>query len=263
MPTPSGDTFLYNTLQPEVQDNKDTALPLHLSRNQIELQPIRPSPGEADSTEPNHHISLLNTEGQPIHASKESNSRRLPQPLSTTGLGGEEGRVLASPSNFDLDSDDSQMGRKSQKPSLQEPDGSSSTSLGRQNSHAAGNMDSHLEMRRKHPSLESPTAASQTAHLMSRESFTLDNEPPQTPITPNPNSSFFDLPRQDRRNFLLLVLLYFLQGIPMGLASGSVPFLLKQHLSYGQIGVFTLASYPYSLKLLWSPIVDAVWSPKL
>lgn len=47
----------------------------------------------------------------------------------------------------------------------------------------------------------------------------------------------------------------------MGLATGSVPFLLKPHLSYGQIGVFSLASYPYSLKLLWSPIVDAVWSP--
>ena len=49
----------------------------------------------------------------------------------------------------------------------------------------------------------------------------------------------------------------------MGLASGSVPFLLKSHLSYGPIGVYSLASYPYSLKLLWSPIVDAVWTPRL
>jgi len=62
---------------------------------------------------------------------------------------------------------------------------------------------------------------------------------------------------------MLLVLLYFLQGIPMGLAAGSVPFLLKNYMSYGQIGVYSLASYPYSLKLLWSPIVDAVWSPKV
>ncbi|KAK3172438.1 hypothetical protein OEA41_005760 [Lepraria neglecta] len=160
------------------------------------------------------------------------------------------------------------MGRKSTPSSLREPERPSSTASGGQNGHtnghANGNMESHLEMRRKHQSLESPTTASQTASLLSRESFTLDDEPPQTPMTPNPNSSFFDLPRQDRRNFLLLVLLYFLQGIPMGLASGSVPFLLKQqNLSYGQIGVFSLASYPYSLKLLWSPIVDAVWSPKL
>ena len=48
----------------------------------------------------------------------------------------------------------------------------------------------------------------------------------------------------------------------MGLAMGSVPFLLKSHLSYGEIGVFSLASYPYSMKLLWSPIVDAIWSPR-
>ena len=49
----------------------------------------------------------------------------------------------------------------------------------------------------------------------------------------------------------------------MGLASGSVPFLLKKYLSYGQIGIFSLAIYPYSLKLLWSPIVDAVWSRRV
>ena len=261
MPTPSGDTFLYNILQSEIQQQEHTTF--HLSPNQIELKPTRPSFGEPDHTEPSRQISQVNTEEQRTDTSAGLIAPGRPQPLSTAGLDEEEPQPLPSPLNLGIESDDSQMGRKSQKPSLQEPDRPSSTSSGGQNNHANGNMDSHLEMRRKHASLESPTAASQTAHLMSRESFTLDNEPPQTPITPNPNSSFFDLPRQDRRNFLLLVLLYFLQGIPMGLASGSVPFLLKQHLSYGQIGVFTLASYPYSLKLLWSPIVDAVWSPRL
>jgi MFS transporter, PAT family, solute carrier family 33 (acetyl-CoA transportor), member 1 len=129
---------------------------------------------------------------------------------------------------------------------------------------ANGDMNNRIEFRRKRPSIDSPDAAAITAHLMGRESFSLDNEPPQTPQTPGlANNSFWDLPAQDRRNFLLLVLLYFLQGIPMGLAGGSVPFLLKKYLSYGQIGVFSLASYPYSLKLLWSPIVDAVWSPKV
>ena len=153
-----------------------------------------------------------------------------------------------------------QMGRRKQSPRPETP---TSEKSGAQNGKLNGDMESHLEMRRKHPSLESPTAASQTAHLISRDSFSLDDEPPPTPVASNPDTSFFELPRQDRRNFLLLVLLYFLQGIPMGLASGSVPFLLKKHLSYGQIGVFSLASYPYSLKLLWSPIVDAVWSPVL
>ncbi|KAI9733393.1 MAG: hypothetical protein M1834_003477 [Cirrosporium novae-zelandiae] len=126
-----------------------------------------------------------------------------------------------------------------------------------------GSMDSHIGLRRKHPSMEL-TSEAQTARLMSRDSFTLDEEPNTTPQTSDPsNHGFFDLPRQDRRNFLLLVMLYFLQGIPMGLAHGSVPFLLKSQLSYGQIGVFSLATYPYSLKLLWSPIVDAIWSPKV
>jgi MFS transporter, PAT family, solute carrier family 33 (acetyl-CoA transportor), member 1 len=124
-------------------------------------------------------------------------------------------------------------------------------------------MNRHLEFRRKNPSLDSPRA--QTENLLAREGFSLDNPP--TPHTPAAsNHSFWELPLQDRKNFLLLVLLYFLQGIPMGLASGSVPFLLKSPrwgLSYGQIGVFSLATYPYSLKLLWSPIVDAVWSPRV
>lgn len=142
---------------------------------------------------------------------------------------------------------------------------SSDSSAGVQNGHANGAMNSLVEHRRKHASIDSPTSASQTAHLMSRQSFTLD-DPPPTLGGQEPQASskgFRELPEQDRRNFLLLVLLYFLQGIPMGLATGSVPFLLKSHLSYGQIGVFSLASYPYSLKLLWSPIVDAVWSPRV
>ncbi len=109
-----------------------------------------------------------------------------------------------------------------------------------------------------------------TTRLMGRSSFSLDHLP--SPLSPSKShdamggsesKGFFELPEQDRRNFLLLVLLYFLQGIPMGLAGGSVPFLLKEHLSYAQIGVYSLASYPYSLKLLWSPIVDAVWSTRV
>lgn len=108
----------------------------------------------------------------------------------------------------------------------------------------------------------------QTARLMGRSSFSLDHAPPLSPGSAKgdgegSSKGFFELSMQDRRNFLLLVLLYFLQGIPMGLAGGSIPFLLKSHLSYGQIGVYSLASYPYSLKLLWSPIVDAVWSSRI
>ena len=119
-------------------------------------------------------------------------------------------------------------------------------------------MNNSVEMRRKAAPLDSSNL---TDNLMSRESFSLDEPVPKTPSLNN--HGFFELPIQDQRNFSLLVLLYFLQGIPMGLAMGSVPFLLKNHMSYSEMGIFTLAGYPYSLKLLWSPIVDAVWSPKV
>ena len=65
--------------------------------------------------------------------------------------------------------------------------------------------------------------------------------------------------RRDLPDMVLLVMLYVLQGIPLGLAMGSIPFLLKKHLTYGEVAVFSLASYPYSLKLFWSPIVDSVY----
>ena len=67
----------------------------------------------------------------------------------------------------------------------------------------------------------------------------------------------------DKRAMVLLVALYLLQGIPVGLAFGSIPYLLRSKLSYSQIGIFTLCTYPYSLKLLWSPVVDSCYSPRV
>ncbi|KIK07384.1 hypothetical protein K443DRAFT_182209 [Laccaria amethystina LaAM-08-1] len=64
---------------------------------------------------------------------------------------------------------------------------------------------------------------------------------------------------RDKRSMVLLCVLYLIQGVPLGLALGSVPFLLKEHLSYSQLATFALSSYPYSLKLLWSPIVDSLF----
>ena len=42
--------------------------------------------------------------------------------------------------------------------------------------------------------------------------------------------------------------------------AGCRPFLLQSKASYTQIGIFSVASYPYSFKLLWSPIVDSIYS---
>ncbi|KAH9959453.1 acetyl-coenzyme A transporter 1-domain-containing protein [Russula dissimulans] len=68
---------------------------------------------------------------------------------------------------------------------------------------------------------------------------------------------------EDKRAMVLLCVLYLIQGVPIGLALGSIPFILREHLSYSQLATFALSSYPYSLKLIWSPIVDAVYFPSV
>nr|POE62512.1 putative membrane protein [Quercus suber] len=170
------------------------------------------------------------------------------------------------PISFDASQHHPQMPPKKSKSRSPHPRGRHSTSGSLSSSNSIKDMNGAFRERAKHSSsLDVPEDSSvQTARLMNQSSFTLDEAPPMMPAKGGETGkSFLELPEQDRRNFLLLVLLYFLQGIPMGLAGGSVPFLLKSHMSYGQIGVYSLASYPYSLKLLWSPIVDAIWSSRL
>jgi len=95
--------------------------------------------------------------------------------------------------------------------------------------------------------------------------------------------------KKDAFSYAILIALYTLQGIPMGL-SASIPFLIQQkirlaassttttaqlagsvastvapaltaraaaRLSYKANAIFALCSWPFSLKLLWAPIVDA------
>lgn len=81
------------------------------------------------------------------------------------------------------------------------------------------------------------------------------------PKTKLDSSQSMQLPVSDRPRFILLIILYLIQGVPIGLAFGAVPFLLKSNdLSYSQVGLFSLATYPYSFKILWSPIVDSIYS---
>ena len=108
-----------------------------------------------------------------------------------------------------------------------------------------------------------------------------DNDPPSNTQSPLPAEEDHD----DRFNYAILIALYTLQGIPMGL-SASIPFLIQQkmkylatlpaaagaeivgeaaassaataaRLSYNANAIFALCSWPFSLKLLWAPIVDA------
>jgi len=65
-------------------------------------------------------------------------------------------------------------------------------------------------------------------------------------------------------NIALLLVLYVLQAVPMGLfgfVNMEVKSLFKN--SFSEQGTFMLAAWPFSLKLLWAPIVDSVYSDKL
>jgi hypothetical protein len=65
--------------------------------------------------------------------------------------------------------------------------------------------------------------------------------------------------RKDLHNILLLLFLYTLQGIPLGLTA-SLPFILSsRNVPYSDQAIFSLASWPFSLKLLWAPVVDSVF----
>jgi len=68
-----------------------------------------------------------------------------------------------------------------------------------------------------------------------------------------------DTESNDTLSMIILLVLYILQGIPMGLA-GSVPLLLKEKgASYESLSLFSLVSMPFSLKLVWAPIVDSTF----
>lgn len=67
----------------------------------------------------------------------------------------------------------------------------------------------------------------------------------------------------DLANILFLMFLYILQGVPIGLLH-SIQFILTfKSVSYADQGTFSLAGWPFTLKLLWAPFVDTFYSDRL
>ena len=63
----------------------------------------------------------------------------------------------------------------------------------------------------------------------------------------------------DYLNICILLFLYVLQGIPLGLI-GSVPLILSNRgVTYSQQAIFSFVTWPFSVKLLWAPIVDSLY----
>jgi len=137
-------------------------------------------------------------------------------------------------------------------------------------------------------------------HTTSSIVGTTDDITSNGPGLPNPATSAAAVDHDDRFNYALLLALYTLQGIPMGL-SASIPFLIQQKvqmlassvhhhqataawaadaaissaattsqhslaeltkIAYNAQAIFALCSWPFSLKLLWAPIVDACFSKR-
>jgi len=80
-----------------------------------------------------------------------------------------------------------------------------------------------------------------------------------TSITKIVNKNDDNNKHNDTFNILILILLYTLQGIPMGLHS-SLPLIMKERgISYEGLSLFSLVSLPFSMKLLWAPLVDSCY----
>ncbi|XP_025202719.1 acetyl-coenzyme A transporter 1-like [Melanaphis sacchari] len=77
----------------------------------------------------------------------------------------------------------------------------------------------------------------------------------QTDIKPNLKG--------DRLNVALLVLLYMLQGVPIGISFAIRTYMQNMNVSYVQQAKFGVVDIPWSLKLLWAPLVDVMYSRRV
>eukprot|EP00002_Diphylleia_rotans_P019371 TRINITY_DN3749_c0_g1_i2.p1 TRINITY_DN3749_c0_g1~~TRINITY_DN3749_c0_g1_i2.p1 ORF type:complete len:322 (-),score=47.17 TRINITY_DN3749_c0_g1_i2:950-1915(-) len=67
---------------------------------------------------------------------------------------------------------------------------------------------------------------------------------------------------KDTSKILLLTFLYVVQGIPLGLVSGPIQYMMQEkQISYKDASIFSLVMYPYAMKVLWSPVVDCFSLP--
>lgn len=66
----------------------------------------------------------------------------------------------------------------------------------------------------------------------------------------------------DEWNIAILFFLYVLQGIPLGLSAAIPMYLQNRGVSYRQQAEFSFVHWPFSVKLLWAPIVDSFFSAR-
>ncbi|XP_045163196.2 acetyl-coenzyme A transporter 1-like [Mercenaria mercenaria] len=111
-------------------------------------------------------------------------------------------------------------------------------------------MADRISKRRKNSKQSSGTTNNDYEYVYLQNEDTNDGE--------KKNERFKGL-QGDYGNILLLTFLYVLQGIPLGLG-GSIPMLLQSRkVSYKEQAVFSFIYWPFSIKLLWAPLVDSLY----
>jgi PAT family acetyl-CoA transporter-like MFS transporter 1 len=63
----------------------------------------------------------------------------------------------------------------------------------------------------------------------------------------------------DKMHVLVLFFLYILQGIPLGLKDAIPLILTNRNVPYSQQATYSISSYPFSMKILWAPLVDSLY----
>lgn len=58
---------------------------------------------------------------------------------------------------------------------------------------------------------------------------------------------------------LMIIILYLLQGFIQGFTASIPIFLASYNASWKQQGTFSLATYPFSFKILWAPVIDSIY----
>jgi PAT family acetyl-CoA transporter-like MFS transporter 1 len=64
-------------------------------------------------------------------------------------------------------------------------------------------------------------------------------------------------------SILVTLVLYLLQGVILGLSNSVTIYLTSAKATYNQQGTYSFVHYPFSLKLIWAPIIDVFYIRRL
>ncbi|RNA10634.1 acetyl-coenzyme A transporter 1-like [Brachionus plicatilis] len=67
----------------------------------------------------------------------------------------------------------------------------------------------------------------------------------------------------DLKTVSFLIFLYILQGIPVGISTAIPLILSTKKSSYSHQGIYSFTRWPFSVRILWAPIIDRVFINKI